>query len=1803
MAFQLSPSVDFNEIDLTGVVPAVSTSIGGYAGSFEWGPCEQIVEISNEKDLISLFGLPRIVTSTSNFNNQNDFYACANYLSYTSALKIVRGVSDDHKNASEYLTLVGEFRSSATFIPADLSDDTYEVSFDGIITGTNAEGQLQELEINASGDAVGLGTSGSRKRSISEISYSIPSFTSSGVAQKEKIDFEGTASVSGTITFSFGAETVSISVAAGETSEQVASKARTELSNAQEISQALIASNSVSITRSTVSSSPNKKTGVDEETGKVRRLLIDTQAVSGINAKVEIIEIGTSSDTIPVLIANDSGIDSGKSYILIASGDTKENIAFKLNKTLRNLNFVYTGIDDNVNVIGNTVQWTNSIFGSAPALDLQPTINPVDANTGDLIPTLAIETSVLVAGQDPTPPQEWTFSIVTDDVTRTFNPINFTVSGGSSSATFIQKFKEAIDLAGGISYNNNSFWTVETDTTNPEKLIFVAPEKSNDQKQLTIVAPIGNGITLNQNSIVTGSSANSAKITVNGIDINVSEGDSGADLAAEWKFAVESQQEPVQEFQNVEADFDPLTGTGARFDIKIDEGGNYQKSGNGIASSGQNYRQNQTLTIDGRSLGGNTGPAGTGNDAFITITAVGALGEESNIATTNGGSNPTVVGSGLVVDVLRNSSPTGYDISVADSQAAPAIPGGSGYLLNETIKIDGALLSGGVSGVNDIICEITAINNTEDFGPISVGPDTVTPNETIAQFEVIRNGSVEGEYEINVIDGGIVSNSFYDEADTLTINGSLLGGINGGVGVGNDVTFDVTVDSTRNFPIALSNPDVTTDGDGLLNVNGGTFDVQSSGGVFTGLSIANSQETVGLGNDFAVGDLITFDAASVGQEGNAVFSIDIGGIFDFKEFNTDSIPSDSGGSNTAGAGAQFFFNRNAGVYELDATTPIIDPGDINYEVGDVILYLGSEIETNASNGINDVAIEVLSVEQEFLGIRDPDENNLIPDVSPPDQPNEALFDILLTSDGVNDGIYTVTLVSGGDGYSENDLIIIPGDLLGGTAGVNNLVIKVDAVIGGTSQISQISVDVTSQVGVVNGTISAVALESTATGVALETGPIAPSATFTVDVSSGAAISKGRVTGIQVGSIEGDAKLQGTVSGLLIRTSNPVDFGPISNYQISGDPRNFKPQLFGPFGNPLISNKSTVEALTEGSEAIAPMVNNSSNPSQDFVSFGVKVKVIPKVEVAASYQVAQFNEFETHGDVTENLTRQLGDQDNQNFQPKIVTIENEKSEKASGAITEWVYDEITNKTFVTINHDGGTSFRVGVPEAPEDAIQEPENDLDGAFVFVEKNELIKNDEDFEIKKLGLDGGYFYAIYPGAKGNSVGVGLVDATVDATTYDLATFGDGTRFDDVFDGRPETSDFSLSINSGFNDELHIVVYDSDGKLTGTKGSILETYPFLSKNIKGKNNNGRGNYYIDVVNGSSDYIRIVEGFVGAGRITVDLTTELDWGDEPTNDAEESFGVMSNGVSSNLKGGEDVILNDGERIQAMQLLGDAETVDFSLLLTGDVSKTVKKYSMNIADTRRDVVTFISPGFQAAVASADVADVNEYFNNSTDGFNSSSYAVFDSGYKYQYDRYNNTYFWCPLSSDIAGLCARTDQTNDPWFSPGGENRGQIKNVVRLSFNPDKTARDTLYKGRINPVVTFTGIGTLLYGDKTALSRPSAFDRINVRRLFITLEKAISTLSRKYLFEFNDVFTRANFVQTVEPFLREVQSRRGVEEFRVICDLTNNTPQVINSNSFVGDIYIKPARSINFITLNFVAVNSGVEFEEVINPTGN
>ena len=396
-----------------------------------------------------------------------------------------------------------------------------------------------------------------------------------------------------------------------------------------------------------------------------------------------------------------------------------------------------------------------------------------------------------------------------------------------------------------------------------------------------------------------------------------------------------------------------------------------------------------------------------------------------------------------------------------------------------------------------------------------------------------------------------------------------------------------------------------------------------------------------------------------------------------------------------------------------------------------------------------------------------------------------------------------------------------------------------------------------------------------------------------------------------------------------------------------------------------------------------------------------------------------------------------------------------------------------------------------------------------------------------------------------------------------------------------------------GVNDELHVVVVDEGGKFTGVPGTILEVYQNLSRATDGKTADGASTYYVDTINLNSNYVWWANHRAGAGA---GLATSLV---NSTNKVPANLPFVGG-----LDGADESSIAIANLAVGYDLFASAEDIDVSLILQGKARGSVlDNYGQlanyiidNICESRKDCVAFVSPDRADVVSNVGYeTDAIVAYRNS---LRSTSYAVLDSGYKYQYDKYNDVYRYIPLNGDTAGLCVRTDSTRDPWWSPAGFNRGQIKNIVKLAYNPSKANRDVLYKAGVNPVVTFPGQGTILYGDKTLLAKSSAFDRINVRRLFIVLEKAISTASKFTLFEFNDEFTRSQFKNMVEPFLRDIQGRRGIYEYKVVCDSTNNTPEVIDGNRFVGDIYIKPAKSINFIQLNFVAVRSGVEFSEVV-----
>jgi hypothetical protein len=372
--------------------------------------------------------------------------------------------------------------------------------------------------------------------------------------------------------------------------------------------------------------------------------------------------------------------------------------------------------------------------------------------------------------------------------------------------------------------------------------------------------------------------------------------------------------------------------------------------------------------------------------------------------------------------------------------------------------------------------------------------------------------------------------------------------------------------------------------------------------------------------------------------------------------------------------------------------------------------------------------------------------------------------------------------------------------------------------------------------------------------------------------------------------------------------------------------------------------------------------------------------------------------------------------------------------------------------------------------------------------------------------------------------------------------------------------------------DGVHVVVRDTTGAISGTAGTVLERWDNVSTSPTATSFDGTTNFIVDVLLQNSSWIAVTP----AKSILIGLTTF-------------SSGVA---LTTGADGQDESDISVGDIAMGYDLYADASKVDVSFIIQGKArGTTLANYIIdNICEVRKDCVAFISPEL-ADTTPADIVDFASTLSAST-------YAMVDSGYKYQYDKYSDVYRWIPLNGDIAGLCARTDDVRDPWFSPAGYSRGNVKNVVKLLVNPNQAQRDLLYKNNINPVITQPGKGTLLFGDKTFASTASAFDRINVRRLFIVLEKTIGLAAKSTLFEFNDEFTRAQFNNLVEPFLRDVQGRRGIYDFKVVCDETNNTAQVVDTNQFVGDIYVKPAKSINFIQLNFVAVRSGVEFSEIV-----
>lgn len=458
-------------------------------------------------------------------------------------------------------------------------------------------------------------------------------------------------------------------------------------------------------------------------------------------------------------------------------------------------------------------------------------------------------------------------------------------------------------------------------------------------------------------------------------------------------------------------------------------------------------------------------------------------------------------------------------------------------------------------------------------------------------------------------------------------------------------------------------------------------------------------------------------------------------------------------------------------------------------------------------------------------------------------------------------------------------------------------------------------------------------------------------------------------------------------------------------------------------------------------------------------------------------------------------------------------------------------------------------------------------------------------DASISAFDSDRHTFIGRFPGALGNSIRVSVWDSSV------LSSWA----YASSFDAAPGTSTFATNKNAS-RDEMHLVVIDQGGLLTGTVGTVLERYPFVSKASDAKNTDGSTNYVKDIVNERSQYIHMVDfdsDFTVAGAGT-------------TADSGENF-VRTKRAATNYDltlGVNSAELGTTEYATGFDLFEDKDNVEIDFLIapgmgtTADQTTVVNDLVSTASSTRKDCIVVTSPARDDVVNVTSAATATTNIAATAATFTQSSYLVMDGNYLKVFDKFNDQFIQVPAASSTAGIMAATDRNAAPWFSPAGGRRGQYLGITAIDYTPSKTQRDTLYKAGVNPIANIPGQGVILFGDKTKLARPSAFDRINVRRLFLVLERAISRAAESVLFEFNDEFTRAEFVNIVEPVLREVKGRRGITDFRVVCDETNNTASVIDRNEFIASIFIKPARSVNFVTLNFVAVRTGVDFEEVV-----
>jgi len=473
---------------------------------------------------------------------------------------------------------------------------------------------------------------------------------------------------------------------------------------------------------------------------------------------------------------------------------------------------------------------------------------------------------------------------------------------------------------------------------------------------------------------------------------------------------------------------------------------------------------------------------------------------------------------------------------------------------------------------------------------------------------------------------------------------------------------------------------------------------------------------------------------------------------------------------------------------------------------------------------------------------------------------------------------------------------------------------------------------------------------------------------------------------------------------------------------------------------------------------------------------------------------------------------------------------------------------------------------------------------------------------------LSSGTWIAKYPGVLGDALTVSFCPASDSAAAEHFT----GWAYASSFDGKPGTSSYA-SKNGASNDEVHVVVLDRTGDISGTPGSVLEKFEYLSVAKGALTPDNSPNYIADVLNSNSQYIW--SGYFGDdsafGGSALNLDSAAGWGTVPSLDTARNYGLgvaLTDAVmTTNLGGGHDgATLGNSDFLAGYDLFEDKLTTEIDFLIapsygTASNGATIVNDLTSIATDRKDCIV---------VASVDKSGVVGKTNSQqsanavtfVDGLTKSSYLVVDNNYLKVFDKYNDKYINIPACSSTAGLMAASDIIADPWYSPAGQRRGNYRGVTDIIANPNQTQRDQLYKAGVNPIANIPGSGLILFGDKTLESRPSAFDRINVRRLFIAIEKSIGEAAKNVMFEFNDEFTRAEFTNIVEPFLRRVKGRRGITDFRVVCDDTNNNQEVIDNNQFVANIFVKPARSINFVQLNFVAVRTGVDFEEIVGTVG-